>query len=260
MTHRKDEKDAVRATGYKYLLLSYALNGHKSVKELADSLGFRPTVMVDPGAITFENSNISTGLLDIIDFFVGDGYTPKETADMLLKEVGWMFRLPKKEFKYLNPTKFHRYIRWLFFNIHYIDHVLAFDRIGDPFTSKYMYQVMKHMGLKPVPVFHYNSDFKYLDYYVKEGCPLIALGGSIYEKSYKKRAKWAAECVKRYPNQKFHLLGTQRKYILDRVPTLYSADGNHWKTTASMEENRRPGQSKVEMMIELIDELKVYSA
>jgi hypothetical protein len=128
----------------------------------------------------------------------------------------------------------------------------------------YMYQLMKHMGFgaKLVPVFQYRNqlNFNHLDQYVNDGNKLIALGGTLQEKNINKRDEWVQACLERYPNQNFHYLGTQRKNALRKFPSLYSCDGNAWKLTASREENRKNGETKVEAAIKAVLSLQEFGA
>ncbi|PGQ88190.1 hypothetical protein [Priestia megaterium] len=248
---KQDEYDALRVTRPQTLLLSFALWKNKSLKTLIEKIGYRPkSIILDPGAITFKNGKISTGIYDVYDHYLGDDYSDEEAAKEILE---WALN----EFYMANDSNvFYEYISYIHRNRRYIDHVLAFDEIGKADVSRYMYRLMRAMNLNPIPVFHYQNDFKYLKEYVDEGNELIALGGILMEPKIINRIEWVNECIARYPNQKFHVLGTQRKKIIHLSNNFYSCDGNSWKITAGYKRNRLPGQTKVEKAIEIIQDLE----
>lgn len=250
-TRRNDEINVLRATRPRFLLLSFALNGHYEIKELIEDIGYRPEkIMIDPGAVTFRTYGVNTGIWDLLDGFLGEGCTEKDTAQIIKEEIAW----------WENPPPAYKFFKYVFNNQLYIDQLLTFDAMGSAPPTDYCFRVMMEMELNPIPVFHYQpfhpQNWEYLEWYVQMDCPLIALGGTIVEPKLTKRVEFVKECVRRYPNQRFHLLGSQSEYVLDRVPELYSCDGNKWKLSASYSENRLPGQSKVEKSIEIVKKLE----
>lgn len=248
---KQDEYDALRATRPETLLLSFALWRNKSLKELVENIGYRPkSIIIDPGAITFKNGKISTGIYDIYDHYLGDGYSDEDAAKEILD---WALN---ESYMADDSNIFYEYISYVHRNKRYIDHILSFDQIGKADVSRYMYRLMRAMQLNPIPVFHYKNDFIYLDKYIEEGNELIALGGILTEPKILKRVAWIKECLKRHPHQKFHVLGTQRKQIIKLSGDFYSCDGNSWKITAGYKKNRLPGQTKVQKAIEIIQDLQ----
>lgn len=252
-THRKDEFDIIRATHHEYVLLSFALNGHKSIQEFINQLGYKPkSIIVDPGVATFTNRKVSTAVCDVFDFYPIDNYTDKEAACSILYEVSYLDELNER-------YPFHAYIQWVLQNKSCIDYVLAFDDMYYLDAAHYSYRIMKHMNLgNLVPIFQYRNglNFKQLDEYVADGNELIALGGTLKETSPTKRDEWVKACIDRYPNQNFHYLGTQRKKAIQELPGLYSCDGNAWKLTASRKDNRSAGETKVEASIKAVQSLQ----
>lgn len=256
-THRKDEFDVIRATHHEYVLLSFALNGHKTIQDFIDKIGFKPkSIIVDPGVATFSNRNTSTVVPDIFDCYPNDNYTDRQAALSLLEEVKWLD-------SFHDRYPFHAYIQWVLKNRKHIDYVLAFDDMYYLDAAHYCYQVMKHMNLgKLVPIFQYGNglNFKQLDEYVQDGNELIALGGTLKEPKINKRIEWVRACIERYPNQPFHFLGTQSKKAMKDLPGLYSCDGNAWKLTASRKDNRTGGETKVEASIKAVQSLQDFIA
>jgi hypothetical protein len=255
-TFREDEYETLRLTKPPYIYFSFALWRNRPIRDLFKMIGYRPKkVMIDPGSITFKKHNISTCILDISEYYLCDGYSIQEAAYALLDELRY---LPQEV---LSP--FHRYIYYILANRNDIDYILSFDEIWHnnlyQDSNYYIYQIMKAMNLNPIPVFHYGADFSHLDRYVSEYNEIIALGGTLREKDISKRREWVKECIRRYPHQNFHWLGTQSKYVLQHMPEVYSCDGNSWKLTASYGRNRRPGQSKREKMLEIVKELQRFS-
>jgi hypothetical protein len=119
-------------------------------------------------------------------------------------------------------------------NKDYIQHYINLDDISEPDISCWSYLVMKKKGFSPIPVYHYQEDEKYLEYYIKKGERFIALGGTVPEKNKTVVAEWINYIINKYPNIKFHHLGSTSKKILNNCPELYSCDASTWIMQAVM--------------------------
>lgn len=100
------------------------------------------------------------------------------------------------------------------------------DNLGDEFSKRY-YEMMVLSGLDPIPVYHRGDDISYLDYYADCEPPFIALGGTAKEKNKTSVKDWVNELTHLYPNQKFHLLGSSSKQIINHTE-LRSYDSSTW--------------------------------
>jgi len=101
----------------------------------------------------------------------------------------------------INIDEYIKYIK-----IHNIGKYISLDEVGNPEKSYYNLKYIEKHKLYPIPVFHFGSDFKYLDQLVQEKYKLIALGGTVGKK-IKERREFFNECFHKYKNTYFHGLG-----------------------------------------------------
>ncbi|WP_148497668.1 hypothetical protein [Paenibacillus senegalensis] len=92
---------------------------------------------------------------------------------------------------------------------------------------------MREEGFNPIPVFHYGSDFSYLDWYESKGEDFIALGGTVPIQDKKRVVDWINKCINRKPGVRFHVLGTNHKQILNTCTSLESVDSSTWIMAAA---------------------------
>lgn len=95
------------------------------------------------------------------------------------------------------------------------------DVIGDPAGSAENYRIMRSNGLTPLPVFHGGEPWSFLDGYLADDPPYIALGGIAKALG---ALRWCAEVFSRVPSTtRIHGFG-QTKYPLLRALPWYSVD------------------------------------
>ncbi|MGG0308312.1 hypothetical protein ABEY43_07140 [Priestia megaterium] len=126
--------------------------------------------------------------------------------------------------KNISPIDFMNYISK---NDDHIYRYIALDVIGDAEISYIYYKIMKLKGFNPIPVFHYGDDEKYLRLFIEDGNDYIALGNTVPIKDKKKVADWVNELINKYPDTKFHLLGSSSKKITQGT-NVYSCDSSSW--------------------------------
>ena len=119
------------------------------------------------------------------------------------------------------------YIKYVEANKEYIEHYIALDVIGDAEISLKYYEIMKLKGLNPLPVFHYGDDETYLKLFIKEGNDYIALGNTVPIRNKKLVSAWINDLIEKYPNVKFHLLGSTSKEITKNTD-IHSCDSSTW--------------------------------
>lgn len=103
------------------------------------------------------------------------------------------------------------------------------DVIGDPVLTARNQSVLEAEGLRPIPVFHYGSDWRWLDEIV-ERHDRLAIGG-IAKRIFSERAAvdaWVAEVFRRIGGRRVHGFGCTAERLLRRHP-FDSADSVSWK-------------------------------
>lgn len=113
----------------------------------------------------------------------------------------------------------------------YFQHYIQLDVFQNEFITKTYYNIMKHEGLHPLPVFHYGFNEDLLQYFIEQGETYIALGGTVSIANKRKVAEWVKLYCWLYPDIKFHLLGSFSLKILDTCD-LASVDASTWVMAA----------------------------
>jgi hypothetical protein len=114
----------------------------------------------------------------------------------------------------------------------------ALDVIGDAAKSKENYIYMRKNGVEPIPCFHINEPFEYLEYYLSES-KYIALGGVALLKRENKVRPWLSHCfsiIKKKPAVKVHGFGITIWNILTSFP-FYSVDSTSWQNPARYQQH-----------------------
>lgn len=236
----KDELEAVKRAQPKNVLVSFARWKKKNIKtDLLDVIGYRPeNIIVDSGAFSFKGKPVGLDIIFEMYAEQSDSFNAAEVAQQVRYDLYNLDRNPdstlEKAGKEQELTIFHDYIEFLDANRANVDYVMTLDDMTDPQASLFSFEVMQELGYNLVPVFHFGSDLKYLSSYLDYGADYIALGGSAItpdgkRRSPKERIEWAKPIIEKYPDVKFHMLGTNDQYIIDRLPGLYSADGTRWQ-------------------------------
>lgn len=123
------------------------------------------------------------------------------------------------------------YIRYIEENAEYISRYVALDVIGYSFATMCYFDIMRNIGLSPIPVFHYGDNEAVMDHYVFYGCKDIALGNTVYIRDKNVVAAWCKVVKEYYPDLRFHLLGSSSAKILE-CGALDSCDSSAWYTLA----------------------------
>jgi hypothetical protein len=116
------------------------------------------------------------------------------------------------------------YIKYIKEN--HIGKYINLDVVGDPDKTYYNLNYMKDNGLYPVPVFHMDSDYKYIERLIGDGYKYLCLGGSV-GRSRNERIKFFNRCFEDYPNLYFHGLGMTDPKLITAYPW-FSIDSTTW--------------------------------
>jgi hypothetical protein len=155
------------------------------------------------------------------------------------------------------------YMNYITLNGKYIDNYIMLDVIGDAELSIKYYEIMKLKNYSPIPVFHYGDHEDFLKLYINEGCKYIALGNTVPIKNKTIVAEWVNQLCGKYPNIKFHLLGSSSKKVTQNTD-LYSVDSSTWIMMAlngyPKEIKGRTREAKIErakwQMLKIMEESK----
>jgi hypothetical protein len=125
------------------------------------------------------------------------------------------------------PIVLREYAAWLRRNAGAINVYSNLDVIGDPEASAANMRELEAEGLAPLPVFHFGSDFKYLDA-ITERYEYVALGGMVANaKDPQVLGRWLRECYKRARGARFHGFGLTN-WDLMRAFEWRSVDSSSW--------------------------------
>jgi len=282
-SYREDEINVLKEAKPKNILASHAMWKTKKKdyclkKRLIDRIGYTPDLIyIDCGSFSY--GDIDLGLDEMIETYVEmkeedfEDWGEKFTFDIdnprdLMYFIDWYFREFDEDSYLDNRTgfsPFQQYIHFLYWNDQYYDYCFSFDVLGDNEVSLQAYKIMKAMHFPVIPVFQATnficwddgsksvsencSDYDILDYYASQS-DYIAIGGTAirnakgYTKS--KRIEIVRNIIAKYPDKKFHLLGTLDDEIIEACPELYSFDGQCWLQKV------RKGEGKVEKSVRYI--------
>lgn len=142
-------------------------------------------------------------------------YTRTKPLSQLVEKLGYRPEIMLDSGAYSAFTKGKNispldYVTYIKENAEYISYCIALDVIGDAEITKRYYEILRLMGINPLPVFHYEVSIDYLDWYVDQGCQYIALGATVPVKDKSRVAAWITELHKRHPSIVFHLLGERK--------------------------------------------------
>lgn len=255
-SYREDEIKCLRDAQPPHLLTSFAMWRNQREDKviqthLIERIGYQPdSIYVDCGSYTFRDEDY--GLQEMIDVYQEireeDGYYFDIQNEHDLTQFGmWWFSQFDQEGYEDDKSQyplFIQYLNFLFYNSRSYDYCFAFDRIGDNQESLLSYRIMKALGLNVIPVYQAThiveeeervrantEDFPILDYYAAQ-TDYIAIGGTAFSKvkgyGRKERVEIVQRILKRYPDKRFHLLGTLNSEIMEACPELYSFDGTTW--------------------------------
>lgn len=141
----------------------------------------------------------------------------------------------------ISPVDYMKYIES---NKDYIAKYVALDVVGDPELTRAYYEIMRMKGFTPIPVFHYNSDLKYLNYYIECGETYIALGQTVPVTNKNEVVSWVNYLWMCFPQLSFHLLGSSSKVVLDCCQ-IKSCDSSSWMRMAMNGKPKHiPGKSR----------------
>lgn len=123
------------------------------------------------------------------------------------------------------------YMRYIDENADHISRYVSLDVIGDPFTTKAYYEIMRNKGFDPIPVYHYGEDPFLLQYYVSNGAKAVALGNTVRIPDKEDVARWCKEIHELHPDISLHLLGSSSNKIMD-CGSVASCDSSAWYVRA----------------------------
>lgn len=106
------------------------------------------------------------------------------------------------------------YMKCLKGNKEFISRYFSLDVCFDPELSWWYYKIMVDKGFKPIPVYHYGTDEKWLRRYVNES-KFIGLGGTVPVTNKSDVADWVRMIIWQYPEIEFHLLGSSSQKIFN---------------------------------------------
>jgi hypothetical protein len=252
-SYRQDEMECLQRVRPPNLLVSFAVWRNKTqdknlLNDLLFKIGYRPeNILVDCGAFTFREQ--SYGLYELLVLYQEmkeeDGVPFDHNDDIdLASFTHWCFGEFDEDSYIQNKNDFslfEQYLNFLVWNKGQYDYCFAFDKMGNNKESFISYRVMKALGISVIPVYQSvswnpvpelnTSDFDILDYYAKTS-DYIAIGGTAISKvkgfTKKKRIDIIQTILHRYPNKRFHLLGTLDPYIVQACPGIFSFDGQCW--------------------------------
>lgn len=121
------------------------------------------------------------------------------------------------------PCDIHQYMQWL--NKHDIKTYFNMDVVGDVNETEKNQTIMENEGFKPVPVFHYGSDFSELNRLVDK-YDLVGLGGTV-GRSFNTKVKWFQRIFTEHPTGRFHAFGTTNEKLICQFP-FFSCDSTWW--------------------------------
>ena len=119
------------------------------------------------------------------------------------------------------------YMKYIQSNAPFITRYIALDVIGDSYTTRAFYDIMRGKGFDPLPVYHYGDDLKTMDYYIAAGATVVALGNTVPIQDKRVVAAWCIELHRKYPGVALHLLGSSSQKIID-CGALSSCDASSW--------------------------------
>jgi len=124
---------------------------------------------------------------------------------------------------YIEFIKEHKHLLYAYINL---------DILGDGEGSYQNYKYMKSKGLNPIPVYHAETDIKYLKLYLK-ATDYISIGAIANMTTTRRLANldhiWSNYLIdsNRMPLAKFHALGITSLPLMFRYPW-YSVDSTSW--------------------------------
>jgi len=148
--------------------------------------------------------------------------------------INYKFLLDSGAFSAFNAGKeinIDNYIQFIKDNEDIIENYFGLDEIGNAEKTLENQKYMESKGLKPIPTFHANEDFKYLEHYCKN-YDYIALGGVAQLRDRQKVIRWLQKCFKIIPKgTKVHGFAITSPYIINKFP-FYSIDSSSWCSAA----------------------------
>ena len=126
------------------------------------------------------------------------------------------------------PISLEGYVQWVRRWGHLFDHYSNLDVIGDAEATLANQKRLEDMGLRPLPVFHVNEPWEYLENYL-ETYDYVALGGLVpYRLTPKALMPWLIKAFKMLPTGKgYHGFGVSGWTVMKSFPWA-SVDSTSW--------------------------------
>jgi hypothetical protein len=119
------------------------------------------------------------------------------------------------------------YMKYIQNNAPFVTRYIALDVIGDSYTTRAYYDIMRGKGFDPIPVYHYGDDLETMEYYISAGANVVALGNTVPIQDKRVVAAWCMELHRNYPGVALHLLGSSSPKIIN-CGALSSCDSSSW--------------------------------
>ncbi len=131
----------------------------------------------------------------------------------------------------------HKYIAFIKKHSDIFEYYITLDVIGNGEASYNNLKIMEDNGLRPIPVYHYGTDMKWLFKYLDQGYDYIALGGLVRKPGLVNWLDilWTDHLTddNNYPIVKIHGFGLTDFKLLFRYPW-YSLDSGTWMMCGAM--------------------------
>jgi hypothetical protein len=121
------------------------------------------------------------------------------------------------------------YAQWLRDNAQWITHYANLDVIMDAETTWANQKTMENMGLQPLPCFHVNEDFDWLQRYIDGGYTYICLGVAGMQARRSEILRWITRCFRMAEGTdvRFHGFGLTSWQVMKSFPWR-SVDSSSW--------------------------------
>lgn len=181
-------------------------------------------------------------------FFDSGAFALWSKADAYARQTG------KSKWEFYNTPEFWDYLEaYADFVKRYrkgIDLYCNIDVIPNPELSLRNLRELEKRGCKPVPVVHYTTDVKWLDFYIREGYEMVGIGGLVGSTRSPACRSWLDDAFHvicdspdKLPRIKVHGFGVTSRYLYFRYPW-WSIDSSGWAKAGGAGIILMPGTTK----------------
>ena len=170
----------------------------------------------------------------MVDIFVDSGAHSLYTQEVIKKKH-------QKGYSYFESDEFWKYVDdYAEFIKKYKNEISVYVNVDVIFNPELSWEVQQYLennhGLKPLPVIHYGTDFKWLEHYLSKDYEYIGLGGIGQEVNIRDWSVWGdrafsliCDTEDRLPKVKVHGFAMTSLRAMLRYPW-YSVDSTTWVT------------------------------